>query len=269
MSADEFLALLVACAVAIIAAVVWYGTIVRVTGLGGGRRLRVALGALGVLPVACLVLVAVVLRKWADPQVPASAGLTVLFLASALVWMAAAGVLTRVLGVSIRDDAVERRNPAAAVVAGGAMVGVTLCFAGGNIGPGPTVWTTLGPAAMAAGTLLLLWLLVELSSGVSDSVTLDRDLASGVRLGAMLIACGLVLGRAVAGRWESADDTARDFVREGWPAAAVALVAAVVHVLLSPTSRTPRPAIVASGLIPAVLYLAVAAAWVAYLGWWQ
>jgi hypothetical protein len=260
------LALLVACSAAAIAAVGWYCTIVQVTTLGGGVPTRAALGA---VPFACLALVFVVLRKWSDPQVQASFGLTLLFLPSAVVWMAAAGLLMRLLGVSIIDDAVERRNPAAAVVAAGTFVGVTLCFAGGNIGPGPTVWTTFGPAAMAAGALLLLWLLVELASGVSEAVTIDRDLASGVRLGAMLAACGLVLGRAVAGRWESAEDTFDDFVRDGWPAATVAFAAAAVHVMLTPTSHVPRRPVVPAGLMPAALYVAAAVAWVVGLGWWE
>lgn len=183
--------------------------------------------------------------------------------------MAVAGLVMRLLGVSVRDDAVERRNPATAVVACGALVGVTLCFAGGNIGPGPTVWTTFGPAAMATGALLLLWLVVELASGVSDSVAIDRDLASGVRLGAMLVACGLVLGRAVAGRWESAGEMFDDFIREGWPAAALAFAAAAVHVMLAPTSYVPRWPVVPAGLMPAALYLAASVAWVVELGWWK
>src|SRR5215207_6958122 len=85
MSPDEQLALFLAFILAFFAAAHWYATIVDVTGLGGGTRLR---AALGVLPVMCLVLVFVVLRKWSDPQVPASFLLMWLFLASAVVWMA-------------------------------------------------------------------------------------------------------------------------------------------------------------------------------------
>ena len=37
-------------------------------------------------------------------------------------------------GLSVRDDAIERQNIAASCGISGALIGVTLCFAGGNIG---------------------------------------------------------------------------------------------------------------------------------------
>src|SRR4029453_10538043 len=124
------------------------------------------------------------------------------------------GVWIRLLamtGVSKRDDVVERSNSSAALAVAGATLGITLCYAGGNIGDGPGWWVVVFSAALATLALFAAWLLLGFASGVSDAVTVDRDPAAGLRLAAFLIGCGLILGRAVAGDWESAAATVREF----------------------------------------------------------
>ena len=105
----------------------------------------------------------------------------------------------------------ERANGSASLAVAGAIIGITLAYAGGNIGDGPGWWVVVFCAALATLALFAAWMLLELASGVSDAVTVDRDPSAGMRLGGFLVACGLILGRS-AGDWISVDATVRDFV---------------------------------------------------------
>ena len=123
--------------------------------------------------------------------------------------------------------------PSAAVAIAGALLGITLCFAGGNIGDGPGWWVVVFSAGVATAGLFAAWLLLEALTGISDTVTIDRDLAAGVRLGGLLVACGLRLGWAVAGDWISAEATLRDFAANAW----LVLVLLAIAVLVERVAR--------------------------------
>jgi hypothetical protein len=59
-------------------------------------------------------------------------------------------VVVRILpfvGLSARDDVVERGNSSAARAIAGAILAITLCFAGGNIGNGPDGGLSYSPPA--------------------------------------------------------------------------------------------------------------------------
>jgi hypothetical protein len=171
-----------------------------------------------------------------------------------------------ITGVSTRDDVVERANGSAAIVVAGAMLGITLCYAGGNIGDGPGWWVVAFSAGLSTLALFAAWLLLEAASGVSETVTVDRDPSAGLRLAGFLVGCGLVLGRAVAGDWVSAEATVRDFVMMAWPVIVLVVVAAIVERLSRPTPESPRPAVILYGVIPALVYIAGAAYQVMRLG---
>jgi hypothetical protein len=143
----------------------------------------------------------------------------------------------RLMGIGMRDDAIERRNAAAAVVAVGAMVGQTCCYAGSNIGIGPTIWTTILPAVIASGTLMVLWTGIEITTRVSEVVTIDRHLPSALALGAFLVAAGINLGWAMSGDWDSWQTTMIDFARRGWPAVLLAVAAALAIQIGKPRCR--------------------------------
>jgi len=111
-------------------------------------------------------------------------------------------------------------------------------------------------AGLACVALFAAWMLFETASGISDTVTVDRDPSAGLRLAGFLIACGLILGRGVAGDWVSAEATVHDFGRAAWPVILLVIAAAVVERAVRPTPTTPRPAVVPYGLLPALLYIA-------------
>jgi uncharacterized membrane protein YjfL (UPF0719 family) len=162
------------------------------------------------------------------------------------------------VGVITRDDALERENVSAAMVVAGALFGVTCCFIGGNIGDGPGWWVVVFSAGLATLALFLSWFVLELLGGVSDSVTIDRDPASGLRMAAFLVGCGLVFGRAAAGTWVSSAATVRDFGVLSAPVLLMVAGAVVVERLARPTPARPVPSLLLAGVVPALVYVDVA-----------
>src|SRR5437773_1055304 len=263
---DEFLLLMGSTLVAIAGAATWYFPVVRVARLGRRQNDRLLLI---LFPFVCLGLIWVVLKRFAAGDVRNSAGYITLFLVTGAAWLAIARWLCSLLGVCLRADVLDRDNPAAAVVVCGALVAVTFIFAGGNIGEGPTVWTTIFPALIATTGLFALWLALELMFRVSASVTEDRDVASAARLAGFLISVGLILGRAVAGDWESTAATLHDFVHDGWPAVLWLPAAVVAEAVLRPSPQRPAPSVARCGVVPALAYLAAATGYVWRLGPWN
>ena len=120
---------------------------------------------------------------------------------------------------------------------------------------GPGWWVVVFAAGLACVALFAAWMLFEAVSGISESVTVDRDPSAGVRLAGFLIACGLILGRGVAGDWVSAEATVRDFGLAAWPVLLLVIAAVVVERVARPTHTTARPPVVPYGLLPALLYI--------------
>ena len=255
-----------AAIIVIVAFAGWTRHVLTTAALGCRRAER---WPLLVMPALGLAALFVVLARWADPDIWKENGsLIVVFVASGLAWMLIPVHAFAWLNVSLHRDALAGRNPAAVWTCAGALLAVELTFAGGNIGTGSEVTTFLS-AALATGMLFVLWLAIEMISHISVAITVERDVGSGVRLAGLLVALGLILGRAVAGDWVSIHDTLRDFIRDGWTADALALGAAVVDRRLQPTGRAPVRTTLVAGVLPALAYVAVAGSWLAHLGSWK
>src|SRR4051812_371064 len=179
------------------------------SGRGRGVAIVVLLAALGVVTAA--------LMTGADPQVRSNPGYVVLFLAVAADTLAVATVAGSAFGLSTLDGFARGPNAAAGWAVAGLWLATGLVNAGANIGRGDTIDTTLGPLALALATLLLLVGMLGATTGRFRAVRLDRDSPAGVRAAGQFVAWGLVLGRAVAGDWESAWRTWEDFLAYGWP----------------------------------------------------
>lgn len=184
-------------------------------------------------------------------------------------WLVLAHALYPWLGLSVRDDALERKNPAALIALSCALLSTAITFAAGNLGEGPSYWENIFSAGLATGGLFVLWIGLELAGRVSVSIAEERDLASGLRFGGLLLAWGLILGRAATGNWHSCGQTTHDFFRDGWVAAILFLIALAVDLFLRPSRARPFPSRLVCGVIPALLYLAAAAVWVRHLGRWE
>jgi len=238
----------------------------RVSRMGFPKAHRRAL--VGTLLGGLLLLVGA-LRGWGAKEVHEAPGAILFLTALGGVWSLVVMALFPWLGLSLRDDAMERRNTAALVALLGALLAVQLTFIGGNIGEGPSYWNNVFCAVLGTGGLLCLWLALEVGGGVSASIAEDRDLASGVRLCGFLVAAGLILGRAVAGSWQSEAATLRDYVHDGWPAGGLGVLALIFERRLRPSQQRPFPAWPVVGLLPALLCLGLAGAWVYHVGPWE
>jgi hypothetical protein len=206
-------------------------------------------------PILCFAGLFAILRCFAASDVRDAPVYLLFYEVMGLAWIGALALLISWWGISMRDDVVERRNPAAASMLTGALAGVTLCFAGGNIGNGPGWWVVVFAAVLSTGGLLLVWLIVETAERVAERVTIDRDRSTGVRVGCFLTACGLILGRAVAGDWISVEQTFVDFVSMAWVVVVLAVIEIIIGRSSRPDPRHPEISLMAAGLVPGVLYL--------------
>lgn len=223
----------------------------------------------GVTILTSLLLIAVALSFWGAAEIRANFGEVFFLTLVAAVWLILSAKFFAWLGLSFRDDVVERRNTAALVALCGAEAGAAAIYAGGSLGEGPSYWNNVFSAGLAMAGFVALWILVEWGTGISFSITEERDMASGIRACGFLLALGLVLGRAVAGDWHSESATVHDFIHDGWPTLVISGVAVFVERFAQPSRRRPFPPWPQYGLLPALLYLALAAAWLWRLGPWE
>jgi uncharacterized membrane protein YjfL (UPF0719 family) len=223
----------------------------------------------GFCVAASLIMTAVALHLWGAAEIRANAGEVLFLTFGGAVWLTVATKLFPWLGLSFRDDAVERRNIAALVALCGAVVAVAIIYAGGSLGEGPSFMNNFFSAAVGTAGWFALWILFEFGAKVSRSIAEERDLASGLRLGGLLLAIGLILGRAAAGDWHSEAATIQGIIHDGWPAAVLWGITLLVERFARPSRRCPFPSWPGFGLLPAFLYLALAAAWLWHLGAWE
>jgi len=243
----------------------WYAPLLSISPLYSSRTSRLPLL---LLPVFGAMLLFGVLRTLASFDVRDDPTYLGLYMVIGLFWIPLGLWCFRVFGLSAREDAVERRNPAALYALSGALVAMTVCYAGGNIGNGPGWWAVFHSAGLASGTLLLLMAALNMLVRIFDSVTIERDVSAGLRLAGLLIGLGLILGRAAAGDWYSFEQMNRVFVNQAWVVVILMAFALVIEFVLRPTAEHPnRPALMA-GVIPGVFYVVVATALIAWeVGW--
>jgi hypothetical protein len=216
-----------------------------------------------------LSLIAAALHFWGAEEVRANLGAVVVLTCIGAVWLLFATKLFAWLGVSCRDDVIERSNRAALVGICGAVLSAAIIYAGGSLGEGPSYSNNFFSAGVGTAGWLALWLLLEIGGDLSTSIAEERDLASGIRLCGFLLAEALVLGRAVAGDWHSAVGTVRDFIADGWPGLVLCGIAVTIEQFVRPSSKRPFPTWPSFGLVPALFYLGLAIAWLWHMGAWE
>lgn len=263
MSGDELFALAVSCFLSIFTWYAWYAPLATVERFGAPARGHILLT---VAPFVSLAILFAVLKTLAASDVRDSAAYIGLYMLMGAAWTGGAMWLLPFLGISPGGDVAERHNEAAAIAVTGALVGSMLCFAGGNIGEGPGWWVVVASAGLATAVLALLINALDALTGVSDTITIERDLSAGTRFAALLAAAGLILGRGVAGDWVSFSATVQDLAVKAWPVVPLFAVAAAMERSARPTTLRPRPSVSAFGVLPGFLYVAAAILYVGSLG---
>ena len=234
------------------------------------RRLRSSSFSRGLLlglPAVVTLALAAMLQSWADVGVRESTVYLGFYLVMGLAWIGGSVRLLDRLGLSVRDDVLERNNVPAALAIYGATVGITLAFAGGNFGDGPGWWVVIFTAALGLASLAVLWLVLDKLTWIADRITIDRNPGAAVHAGLLFIAWGTLAMRASAGDWLDAVQTTVDFAPALLPMGALLALAVVVEGVLRPrraAGSVALPLSIGVGLAE----LAVAVAWVVWRGWW-
>lgn len=238
----------------------WYSDLVSVSHIRGPAQERLVLWT---LPPLCLVFIGLVLGKLAAITVRQDLFYMGFYILVGAVWLRGATLVFPLLGLSVRDDVLERTNIPALWGVSGAMVGMACCFGGANIGNGPGLEAVLFSAILASGLFFALWLGMDSMTSISEGITIDRDEGAGIRLAGFLVGIGLLSGWSVAGDWTSGSATLRDFAHFSWPAILLTVVAVIVERVLRITM--PYRSKTVPSMVSA-LYVGLALTWVVARG---
>ncbi len=240
----------------------WYGDIASVNRLRAPVSKRLVLLT---APLVCLALILIALTKLAATTVRNDGLYISFYLLVGAGWLGGATLIFPFLGISARDDVLERGNRAASWAVTGALTGASCSFAGANVGNGPGVEAVLFSAVLSSALFIGLWLGMDLLTSISDAITVDRDERAAIRLGGFLLGLGLLSGWSVAGDWVSASATLKDFVISAWPAMLLAAVAVGVEVLFRKAS-VHLSAKTSPSLVISAVYVGVSLVWVVSRG---
>jgi hypothetical protein len=204
-----------------------------------------------------------VISFWSSHDVRDSQLYTFFYLILGAGWLGFARYAMAYLGLCPRYDVLERNNPAAGWACGGALVGIMLCFAGGNIGDGPGWWVVIYCAALSTGTAAVAWIILDSITRAADNISVERDVATGLRAAGFWIAAGVILGRAVAGDWISLQQANIDFIKIGWPMLILLVGATALERPLRPGGNFEQTSVLLKGVAPGAFYVFCAILYVA------
>ncbi len=209
---------------------VWLDGALRFTRLGaraGDRLVFLLFPAATFLPLA-LALAAEALTRWPDVWLRLG-----VWFSLGSVWVSFVGEALAWLGLSYRDDAVERRNRCAVLALVGGQAGLAFCFgmasgrpAAGEGNPVVLMQVALLAGVLATPALFVVWGLLVRLTGLPEAVTVERDGGAACRLAGALAALGLAVG-AAAGSIAARAEPWKSLTLLGASAALLAVVALV------------------------------------------
>jgi hypothetical protein len=229
MSSDEIFVLVVCTVTAFSGWLAWYYRLLSVTTLAGDLIGR---WTLAIAPIVCMGGLYGLLRTAASFDVRDSSTYLFFYVVMGAAWLVMGRWGFPALGISWRDDALERRNIAATTLIAMAFIGLTACYAGANIGDGPGWWCVVIAGGVATVAWFGLWAVLQAVCHLAETIIVERDATSAFRFGAYLIASGLICGRGAAGDWTSAGQTVIEF-QVAWPVLVLALIAGAVEFWLA------------------------------------
>ena len=236
----------------------WYADLLRINRFAAARSFRLTLA---LVPAVCITFLYLCTDKLAAREVRASGAYVAAYTLLGAAAIGIAGHLFAFFGIGARDDVLERRNHSSLIAICSALVGATLCCAGGTIGEGPGVGAVAIAIGFALGCWFLLWYCSHfLTKGeVTDRITIDRDQGCGMRFGGLLIANGAILGASAAGSW-TAGPFVSNFAITAWLAFVLTAFAIFIERLMQPRSSGTQ------SFLLGLAYCTVAALWVIQRG---
>jgi len=230
----------------------------HLSGTGGGIRMALAL-----LPPTALVIIVWTLQNLASFDVVDDFFYLLLYALLGLAWAFVGSLLMfGVLDLSRVDDLIGMRNPAATVAFSGGFLATALIYAGANIGDGPGCWCVILAGGLGLSTWFALAYALNLLTGAFERITVERNVATGIRVGSFLLASGLIIARASAGDWTSFLHTVVEFM-VGWPVLPFTVVAIMIELVFRRTpaeslDNAPAPRGIGSSVLIGIVYLAAA-----------
>lgn len=233
----------------------WYRPVFCAWPLSRGLAGRLVLG---LLPFAAYIIILLTLLTMASYDV---VGIWIFFyIVMGYAWLRGGMYLLERYDLAAASDVVYLDNKAAIFSAAGGFLGLTLLYAGANTGDGPGWWVILIAGGLGFAAWFGLALLLAHYCGISEQITVGRDIGCGIRFGAYLIASGLILARASGGDWTNLYYTLLEFTA-GWPVLLLALSAFLIEKLFSrglQDGNGSKAAAVFISLLCAGLYLSFA-----------
>lgn len=266
MSEDEMFITMASVIVGLGLWVKWLMPVLMVDASYRSGQLRAATTGAGFASVVALF---VILKLWASHDVRDAPQYLFQYTAMGMLGCGfVAHIFAPLMGISHRQDVCERRNAAAMWAFCGIIPAFMLAYAGSNIGDGPSWIVVVFCAALSFAFLGAIWFAFEKLFHVSDTITVERDTAAGMRLGGLLLGMGFVAGRGAAGDWMGVENAVEDFVYVAGPALPIPLGAAVVEWLLRPTPRHALHNVVIYGALPGLAYAVAGLLYVVILKPW-
>jgi hypothetical protein len=244
----------------------WYGGVFNIYPKRENRLIK---NMCALLPVLVFIIILYTLRNLASYDVVMSLIYIYFYIFLGFIWLAATMRFSfYCLNISWKDDVMENRNKAALWALVGILLGAALIYSGANIGDGPGWWCVI----FAGGLGMIMWFILGAImikfTQVGDSITIDRNVGSGIRYGSYLLASGLILGRASSGDWTSFESTVIEF-GVGWPVLFLALLVFLVELYYGHDSNSVEERIknrIGSSIIWGSLYMIIAVTSVLFVG---
>ena len=193
------------------------------------KRIKSTRFIFGWLPIICVAIITYTLKVLASFDVVNDGFYLLFYILLGLVWIYCGLILMSLLfDISWIDDTLNLNNKASLLTLTGGILGITVIYAGANIGDGPGWWCVI----FAGGLGLIVWFflgfIINLITKVFERITVGRDLNCGIRFGFYLFASGIILGRAAAGDWTSFSWTVVEFM-DGWVVLPLALIMIMIE----------------------------------------
>jgi uncharacterized membrane protein YeaQ/YmgE (transglycosylase-associated protein family) len=265
MSDDEIIALMISGVITLFGWIIWY----RMAMIRSFQEPPTLKFLLWLWPLIMLGVLIFILKGYAADDVRDSEIYLFMYVIMGAAWTVVGMKIMTTLGVSARDDVAERNNSAAIPAVIGAMTGLMLSFAGGNIGNGPSWMVVVFSSGIATLSLILAWIFINIIVPVAEKITVERDIGCGWRIGFILACIGAIAARGAVGDWVSCKATVDDFWGIFWPVVPALLGISFIERFVFAKIDDRAASVMLKGIIPSIIYVWITVWYLFHIGWYK